>query len=490
MQALMSPQATMRSGLTGGRPSIVFSPALIQLTFDYVASSYAPPKVTRTDVSSHERLYPPNEVKLKKCFASFSLVCKGWRALAQSYLYDTLALRFTFAQLPKQRTLQRILEWQRTNPSLVAHVHHLRLTMSEPFFKVVPTSGCEPKELRQVIRGFAATNLHSIKLCDMRFDLELVKVYLREIDQDVARLPLFNTKRLEFYHSSSDHPLTSDAVQIPLLWFADVGEVIIHTEYSDMWFVRQTVDQDYGQQLVPADLKTPSLTMTTGKLPESLIQSLRASPTFQEGVLQKLNVEVDLEGQPVTEKLFIPPPPGLSKLHLDLSFWLRSEEYPCTLSIYLVSTRSSNSHLSSSPVFVDTEAPLPITAISLKQLVIKVPSPPIKGFRLLTYHSLFRHIRHKILPMFNARKFRLVICMNVRSSNVHGNFDCSDSSKELALKNVPVNLLEDAVLGMPAFRTFSMKIEKRGRLVRLLESQKSEVRQRLPVMSERGLLRL
>ena len=80
--------------------------------------------------------------------------------------------------------------------------------------------------------------------------------------------------------------------------------------------------------------------------------------------------------------------------------------------------------------------------------------------------------------------------MNVRSSNIHGNFDCSDSSKELALKNLPVNLLEDAVLGMPAFRTFSMKIEKRGRLVRLLESQKSEVRQRLPVMSERGLLRL
>ncbi|KAI0084441.1 hypothetical protein BDY19DRAFT_1051219 [Irpex rosettiformis] len=478
IHAAVDPQADHMQN----RHHLIFPPELLGAIFDDVVSLFPDEAHSECSESSHRTLYTSSSAQQKRCFDSFSLVCRQWQELSQVYLYRTLALEFCHEEIPHKRTLAEILAWQRLYPYLSCHVRNVKLVMfSEYGGYTDAVEGCDPRLLHTILHHF--TKLRSVDLVDITFGSGLLQEYFSapSVNWDIsARPPLLKLDELKL-HYTNDSFSTVDSTLVLLSWFSEVNNVLIQHECGLNWIAGIPLDD--RKALIPANLKTPLLTIKSFGLDQGIIEHLLASPTFSAGILQKLTISVDGSGQNEVKLLPSASQSGVHELCLDMIRWYRMAQEDLL--------RSTGAQILNMIAFKDT------TYLSFTRLTLKIPELPyninthggISNTYLNAQSALSFFLGFIFLPVVSVQTVALVI--------VIGDGCEIQSDEYLAIRAAcysfgwfSFRFLDDVLPELKAVESVEVTMEgEQGKSFRLSDEQQSEARASLKRLDEKGLLR-
>ncbi|KAI0084448.1 hypothetical protein BDY19DRAFT_997667 [Irpex rosettiformis] len=369
---------------------IIIPTELLYSIFDHVASSLPSDAYNPRIKPTHEvQSYTRGEVALKQCFASLGLVCRRWHALAEIYLNRVLAIQITFLEnLAEAYTLDALLSWLDSTPSLPPLVYSLRLIGLQESPNMPYLGGFDPFKLRAVLARFP--NLHVVDLVDVWFEVDK-KVRLQD-KQDYK-------ETTDPSNSSESSPLmldhfalyrtmrvptrrAADTVPICLSWLGNVISIRLHARRIQPIYNRE---MNHLSQLSERYTCTRSLLLKARCIPHDLSGLSHKYPTGQACFLKNLYIQVDVS-LPMTIREFIAPlAPNIEELCVDFS--------NCFPNIENYFPR-------------DTMAAPLGNFESLRKFTLKIPLP--SRHLLPDWLEILRNILRQFLPIRSLRSFALV----------------------------------------------------------------------------------
>ncbi|KAI0083922.1 hypothetical protein BDY19DRAFT_974783 [Irpex rosettiformis] len=238
----------------------ILPPEVIGIVFDHILSlSKADPNLAT------KSLYSSEELDVKRCFASCSLVCRYWRDLAETYLNYCLAIRIKSTESQKGKTLCSVSTWLASKPSLLVSVRVLRLVMNET------PDGYDPIQLRKLILKFS--KLRVVQVTGISFNTNALKDTTSTRRDEYANLPLLNKldQFIIVYPPSS--PPIAEEVQHLLSWLSEVRGLIIAA--LQPWLVRENESNKLLKQVAPKSLRISFLVLNTWDPPLPLLRCFR-----------------------------------------------------------------------------------------------------------------------------------------------------------------------------------------------------------------------